>query len=434
MGLKILITEQQNQDKNIQLTDFTIYRYQTRLDSLGEKNQYLSNEIVGIELYGKMNIDEGSKEFEEINKLSEWAKLTIHEQNIYRNVSVEFTDGEENLCDAIQLNQGFVVKYKEGYDAKKENGEFYIFIRELDERAFGLDRISEIKEPKQHISYNRETSVHINKEYANAGQYYETMLGELSEKKLKDLYEKEKKRGNDKNRPQHLPIYLNLIESEMEKRLNPKMSFEGKRMLKNLEIPYNKTYKYIYAHDKGNPVGIYPYWVGEGGITIGYGHHITKGDMMTNKSEQALAKEFGIEKENFNYIHSKFPIVVKNSKYVSFKRAEVILNQDIALEENDIYKFVNRITAGKGDSTKLIYLKQHEIDALIIYKYLNGSLNEPTMDLLKNGNSNRNKEDWYAAMVGSKNAKYGAGWDERNINTVELFLYGKYYYHAEEVI
>lgn len=110
------------------------------------------------------------------------------------------------------------------------------------------------------------------------------------------------------------------------------------------------------------------------------------------------------------------------------------MNQDIALEENDIYKFVNRITAGKGDSTELIYLKQHEIDALIIYKYLNGSLNEPIMDLLKNGNSNRNKEDWYAAMVGSKNAKYGAGWDERNINTVELFLYGKYYYHAEEVI
>lgn len=155
---------------------------------------------------------------------------------------------------------------------------------------------------------------------------------------------------------------------------------------------------------------------------------------MTNKSEQALAKEFGIEKENFNYIHSKFPIVVKNSKYVSFKRAEVILNQDIAQNEKRIKEFVNRINAEKGESKELIYLKQHEIDALIIYRYLHGSLNKTTMNLLKNGNSNRNKEDWYAAMVGSKNAKYGAGWDERNINTVELFLFGKYYYHAEEVI
>lgn len=432
MGLKILITEQQNQDKNIQLTDFTIYRYQTRLDSLGEKNQYLSNEIVGIELYGKMNIDEGSKEFEEINKLSEWAKLTIHEQNIYRNVSVEFTDGEDTLCDAIQLNQGFVVKYKEGYDAKKENGEFYIFIRELDEKAFGLDWITEIKEPKQHISYNRETSVHINKEYANAGQYYETVLGELSEKELKDLYEKEKKRGNDKNRPPHLPIYLNLIESEMEKRLNPKMSFEGKRMLKNLEIPYNKTYKYIYAHDKGNPVGIYPYWVGEGGITLGYGHYISKEELIADKSEQALAKEFGIEKENYNYIHKKLPIIVIGSKYVSLNRAEDILNRDIAQNENDIYKYVNRINAEKGESTEPIYLKQHEIDALIIYKYLHYKLNKGTLELLIDGN--RNKEDWYRAIVGSKNAKYGAGWDDRNISTVELFLYGKYYYHAEEVI
>ncbi len=51
---------------------------------------------------------------------------------------------------------------------------------------------------------------------------------------------------------------------------NFKLSEDGKRMLKNFELSKN-TYPYLFTEK-----GIYPYTINDGGITIGYGHYISK--------------------------------------------------------------------------------------------------------------------------------------------------------------
>ena len=125
--------------KKIRLTDFTITKYNKRLDESEGKNEYLEKDLLGIELYGKINVYDKSKEILAVNDLAKWSKVTAHEKEAYKDVKVKFFDNNNVVYDKMHFKNGFIVEYKESFDYKQGNGEFYVFIREF------RDKIKEAK-------------------------------------------------------------------------------------------------------------------------------------------------------------------------------------------------------------------------------------------------------------------------------------------------
>jgi len=127
-------------ENDIVLTDFTVYNYNRRLDRIGGQNEYLSRDILGLELFGKVNPYDKSKEILQINTLSAWVKQNAHNKDTYRYICVELTDNLDRVYDTIEIPQGFVVKYKESFGVKDGAVEFYVFIREFNAEEFAAKK------------------------------------------------------------------------------------------------------------------------------------------------------------------------------------------------------------------------------------------------------------------------------------------------------
>lgn len=116
----------------INLTEHTILKYKKRLDNMGTENEYLSGEVLGIELTGTVDVYDRSGEILDMKNLSLWAKDIAHEKQCYRDLLIETGDSNNNIYDSLHTEKAFIVKYIENFKGKKGVGEFYTFIRTLD--------------------------------------------------------------------------------------------------------------------------------------------------------------------------------------------------------------------------------------------------------------------------------------------------------------
>ncbi len=128
MGLVVKIDGKEE----INLTDFTIDNYKKEIEEFLDENNYLSEHVVGIELYGKYYIYDNSKEALEVDKLSRWSKVVAHESDCYRSIDGKFYDVNNILYDEFIFVKNFIVNYKESYDKEQGICEFYVFIRTFD--------------------------------------------------------------------------------------------------------------------------------------------------------------------------------------------------------------------------------------------------------------------------------------------------------------
>ncbi len=181
--------------------------------------------------------------------------------------------------------------------------------------------------------------------------------------------------------------------------LNQTFSEKGKKLLKDYEKPPESSYVY---NKKNKVIGYKPYNVGDGGITYGYGSYVASDD-------QDKAK-----------IVNKY----MTKGYITIKNAEKLLNYEIGLCERAINDYIKTARNKKG---KKIYiaLKQQEFDALIIERFLNGHLNDPTLNLLKKKKRKR-KKLMKALMSDKTNPDYKKGWEIRAKNICNVFFDGNY--------
>ncbi len=162
-------------------------------------------------------------------------------------------------------------------------------------------------------------------------------------------------------------------------------------LLKKYETPYSK---YLIKDSNGNILGIKPHDVGDGGITVGYGHFISEATMRNDPEAYSLTQ-----------------------RNLSVREATDLMKRDLEHFEKQILNLMR-----KND----IYLVQHEFDALVLQAYNYGNVNYLT-DLLKSGSRDRKK--WIEVITERmevNRGKFYNGLMNRRYQEMDLFLYADY--------
>lgn len=156
---------------------------------------------------------------------------------------------------------------------------------------------------------------------------------------------------------------------------------EYETLLKDLEQgPYGLEYLGCGYYEEGVLRGIYPHYVGDGGITFGYGHYISESECLIDSSEMALYDEYIPNGTSFD---GQGGTLVPDAKYMPIEIVDEIFESDVRIQLDHIVPWLEE----NG-----IELKSNELWALVIYRFQNGSI-EPLFDLLRT--NNRNPDDWY---------------------------------------
>lgn len=143
MGIRLTVNDESIKEdlqldinlNTITLTDYSIDEYEKALESPNstDTNAYLSDEILSIELSGKIDVYNRKGEIDELNKLSQWAKFSAHEENAYRSVEIELMSVNNVVYEKLSMEKVFIVSYEEELGTNKGSGIFRIVIRELEE-------------------------------------------------------------------------------------------------------------------------------------------------------------------------------------------------------------------------------------------------------------------------------------------------------------
>lgn len=138
MGMKLTINTEDN-STIIVLTNHSIKNYKMLSEEPEGRNEYLSGPMQGLELNGKIDIYDKSGELLELKKLSDWAKKTAHEKDVYRKTVLEFSSNTSEQYETVTLQKAFIVEYIQGFDGIKGVGTFRILLRSIDnmEEVFG---------------------------------------------------------------------------------------------------------------------------------------------------------------------------------------------------------------------------------------------------------------------------------------------------------
>ncbi|MBO7451097.1 MAG: hypothetical protein J6U54_12105 [Clostridiales bacterium] len=141
------------------------------------------------------------------------------------------------------------------------------------------------------------------------------------------------------------------------------VSSEYLQILKDLEMPeyYLTDYGYGY-YENGELVGIYPHYVGDGGITFGYGHYVSRNEYNTDPDEQALVDTYcpsGAMNSTNAYG------VVPDSDYVPMDEVNSMFAADVSEHVGPVVNWLNENNVNLTDS---------QIFALIMYRYNHGNI------------------------------------------------------------
>lgn len=93
-------------------------------------------------------------------------------------------------------------------------------------------------------------------------------------------------------------------------------------LLKKYETPYSK---YLIKDNNGNILGIKPHDVGDGGITVGFGHFISNNTMKNNMSEYQLTQKnlsimeaTNLLRKDLEYFEKQVLNLIKKMTFISY--------------------------------------------------------------------------------------------------------------------
>ncbi len=206
-------------------------------------------------------------------------------------------------------------------------------------------------------------------------------------------------------------------EIEVKKKRDFKPSKEGVQLLKYFEFPTDvyQNYKHLYYIEGREIVGGYPHYVGDKGITFGYGHCIKWDGRYENNNEEILKRYISSDIEQIVYDDGigpdKFPRRA-GSIPVLFEDADVILKDDL---EWFCKKVESELKKGGVDTDQY---EQYQIDAIIIRSFPFGRATGALIDVL----SQNMDQDGWNELLGAP----GADSRERSIKCGDLFYKGDY--------
>lgn len=169
------------------------------------------------------------------------------------------------------------------------------------------------------------------------------------------------------------------------------MSEQGKEVLKgfelDLEFQWNED---IVVRDEitNEVVAVYPYYVGDGGITFGYGHYMDYDEVMEYQDEKDLFTKYvnGIEinPEIFDDgLGLKVrPRIVPGSVPVPLEELNQLFEEDVEKMTEDMLE--------NFDKSDLMITNQ-QVDALMLIRFNTGHLGPNLVSLVENGAT---KEEW----------------------------------------
>lgn len=169
-----------------------------------------------------------------------------------------------------------------------------------------------------------------------------------------------------------------------------RMSEQGKETLKgyelNVESGWNEN---IVVRDEvtNEVVAVYPYYVGDGGITFGIGHYTNFNEVMNDSDERELFTKYVSETIDPDIFDDGLGLKVKprpvpNSKPVPLEEIEELFEKDVdGMAEDMLLNFENRN----------IMLTIQQLDALILIRFNTGYLGSDLTKLVEDGAS---REEW----------------------------------------
>lgn len=200
---------------------------------------------------------------------------------------------------------------------------------------------------------------------------------------------------------------------KIQQEINYVFSENSVEKLKKLELA-DYQLEDIGVYDSENKlIGMMPYYVmingdsegvfrDDGGITIGFGHHISAEEWNEKDSEDyLLLKQYvpqnvqmtGIE-ANTDTIPKSCVLLVPDSQMIPIEVIEDLFNKDVDIHCTKVQEML------EDDK---ITVSQNEFDALVIYRYNRGKISENAETLLRDGN--RSEEDWKNIWTGGENRK-----------------------------
>lgn len=203
--------------------------------------------------------------------------------------------------------------------------------------------------------------------------------------------------------------YMDVMDMLDKKR---RLSIRGTDLLKKLELADYQLKDVAVYDDDNNLIGIKPYYVmvqnqetkmyeDDGGITIGYGHHINIKEWSNeNDDDYKLLKQYVTEDIKITGITvspeelPKSGIIVASDQMVPIEDVYEIFKSDVSENCNEIDSYIQE---------KNIEVSKNEFDALVIYRFNRGKLSSDAMIYLESGN--KNQEDWKQIWKGGNNRK-----------------------------
>ena len=176
------------------------------------------------------------------------------------------------------------------------------------------------------------------------------------------------------------------------------MSSQGIEMLKSFEMSDGILKDWgIGAYDEQDHlIGIYPHyvfkpdadrnWISDGGITIGYGHWISKGLYSGNDDDKELIDKYALNAPilPINIPRNGKTYVVPGSSYVPLNETEELFKADIKKSEEAVNDFLYE---------NQIKLNQNQFDVLVSFTHQYGAgwwelEGKKLPELIKRGNGN----------------------------------------------
>lgn len=209
---------------------------------------------------------------------------------------------------------------------------------------------------------------------------------------------------------------------------NPNFFSEGIKELKEIELDLTANKPYIVKDVNGN-ISVYPYYVGDGKITFGFGVTMDQDNLDPNKERTLLQMyqyyrivyapnvPFNDTRDSFVQIKGIPPIPVKELEQMF----EYCITEVYQKGITDFFEIENGLT-----------LTQNENDALVIMKYNMGFIPEKVRDAIVLSKKNNMSDSTARAYIRNEiynyysslnNAQtYLAGWMNRTDATLDLYF------------
>jgi len=193
--------------------------------------------------------------------------------------------------------------------------------------------------------------------------------------------------------------YSQWFNFEGTSQFNYTVSQEGIHALQMQELVnnYSISMDYLVLDDNNNLIGVRPHNVGDGSITVGFGHYI--------------------QSDEWTYYEDNYGIT-KNMTNSELKNIVMPVNDALDIFKADVQEHTNEVKEFLVDAG--VDITQNEFDALVIYRFNKGNIGA-VLNLLREGN--RDRQLWYDTMVNAdNNGKFEKSLNERRNWQNDIFF------------